>query len=102
MQEVFVEIIAKKKGCMLCDLAIAVLEEAAPEFPDGALRWELVDVGAREGLQRLDQLTHIAGRRPAVPSIVINEGIAFDHIPDYERLHHAVSQALEGSDDSEA
>ncbi|MCF8038685.1 MAG: glutaredoxin family protein [Desulfohalobiaceae bacterium] len=102
MREVFVEIIAKKKGCMLCDLAIAVLEEVAPEFADGALRWEVVDVGVREGLQRLDQLTHIAGRRPAVPSIVINQGIAFDHIPDYDRLHHAVSLALKGSDDHEA
>jgi hypothetical protein len=32
LTEVFVEIVAKKKGCMLCDLAIAILEEIAPEF----------------------------------------------------------------------
>jgi hypothetical protein len=25
--KVFVEIVAKKKGCMLCDLALAILEE---------------------------------------------------------------------------
>jgi hypothetical protein len=25
--QVFVEIVAKKKGCMLCDLALALLEE---------------------------------------------------------------------------
>jgi hypothetical protein len=28
-QKVFVEIIAKKKGCMLCDLALGILEENA-------------------------------------------------------------------------
>ena len=44
-QGVFVEIVAKKKGCMLCDLAIGILEEIAPEFDDGMLRWDVVDVG---------------------------------------------------------
>lgn len=97
-QRIFVEIIAKQKGCILCDLAIAVLEEIAPEFPPGVLRWEVVDVGARQGLLRLDQLTRITGCRLSVPSIIINEGIAFDHIPDYDRLHEAVKQALERSD----
>jgi hypothetical protein len=33
-QEVFVEIVAKKKGCVLCDLAIGILEEISPEFAD--------------------------------------------------------------------
>lgn len=98
MRTVFVEIIAKKKGCMLCDLAIAVLEEIAPGFPAGTLRWEVVDVGTREGLARLDQLTRTAGSKPSVPSIVIDQGIAFDHIPDYDRLHAAVSQALKASE----
>jgi hypothetical protein len=47
---VFVEIVAKKKGCMLCDLALAVLEEIAPEFEEGILAWEVVDMGTKEGL----------------------------------------------------
>jgi hypothetical protein len=89
-QGVFVEIVAKKKGCMLCDLAIGILEEIAPEFDEGLLRWDVVDVGDREGLRRLDELTNICGRRPAVPSIVINERIAFDHIPDFEALTESV------------
>ena len=59
---VFVEIVAKKKGCMLCDLAIGILEEISPEFEQDVLRWEVVDMGAREGLQRFDQLTKICGR----------------------------------------
>jgi hypothetical protein len=93
-QGVFVEIVAKKKGCMLCDLAIGILEEISPEFNDGILRWDVVDVGDRDGLARFDELTNICGRRPAVPSIVINERIAFDHIPDFEALSEAVRQAM--------
>ena len=31
-QKVMVKIVAKQKGCMLCDHAIAILEEIAPEF----------------------------------------------------------------------
>jgi glutaredoxin len=91
---VIVEIVAKKKGCMLCDLAIGILEEISPEFSEGLLRWEVVDVSAREGLYRFDDLTKICGRRPAVPSIVINEKIAFDNIPDMESLAEAVKKAL--------
>jgi len=91
---VFVEIVAKKKGCMLCDLAIGILEEISPEFEESILRWDVVDVGDREGLRRFDELTDICGRRPAVPSIVINERIAFDNIPDMELLTEAVRQAI--------
>jgi hypothetical protein len=93
-RNVFIEIVAKKKGCMLCDLAIGILEEISPEFGDGMLKWEVVDLGTREGLYRFDDLTNICGRRPAVPSIVINEKIAFDNIPDMEALAEAVRNAL--------
>jgi hypothetical protein len=92
--EAFVEIVAKKKGCMLCDLAIGILEEISPEFGEDVLRWEVVDIGTHEGLRRFDELTKICGRRPAVPSIVINEAIAFDNIPDLEALAASVRNAL--------
>lgn len=88
------EIVAKKKGCMLCDLAIDILEEISPEFGEGILRWEVVDVGDRSGLQRFDDLIKLCGRRPSVPSIVINEKIAFDNIPDFESLSEAVRLAM--------
>ena len=93
-QKVYVEIVAKKKGCMLCDLAIGILEEIVPEFEEGALKWDIVDMGDREGLTRYDQLIKICGRRPSVPSIVINEEIAFDNIPDFDALSGAVHEAL--------
>ena len=91
-QKVFVEIVAKKKGCMMCDLATAILEEIAPEFDPGILQWEVVDVGSREGVARHAELGSMNGRMPAVPSIVINETIAFDNIPDMESLTVAVKK----------
>ena len=93
MTKVFVEIVAKKKGCMLCDLALAILEEIAPEFEAGVLSWEVVDMGSREGLLRHEDLTRMCGRKPAVPSIVINEQIAFDYIPEMGDLTQAVQEA---------
>ena len=92
-RQVFVEIIAKKKGCVLCDLAIGILEEISSELHGLSLKWEVVDVGDREGLRRHGELIKICGSKPVVPSIVINEKIAFDHIPDYESLYLAVMDA---------
>jgi len=92
-QRVFVEIVAKKKGCVLCDLAIGILGEISPEFAEDVLKWDVVDMGHRDGIKRFDELTRLCGRRPAVPSIVINEKIAFDNIPDFEALSEAVREA---------
>lgn len=94
-QGVMVEIVAKKKGCILCDLAIAILEEIAPEFEEGVLTWEVVDMGEHRGLARHEELARICGRKPAVPSIVINKKIAFDHIPEMGDLTEAVQRAWE-------
>ena len=93
-QNVVVEIVAKKKGCMLCDLALAILEEIAPEFEKGVLQWTVVDVGFKEGVMRHAELGVICKRMPAVPSIVINEQIAFDNIPDMETLSEAIRKTI--------
>ena len=83
--------ICKKKGCMLCDLALAILEEIAPEFEKGVLQWEVVDVSSIDGVMRHAELGAVCNRMPAVPSIIINERIAFDNIPDMEALSAAIS-----------
>ncbi|MCF8128697.1 MAG: hypothetical protein K9N10_09295 [Deltaproteobacteria bacterium] len=93
-QKVMIEIVAKEKGCMLCDLALAILEEIAPEFERGLLQWKVVDVGSREGIERQAELKGICGRMPSVPSIVINDRIAFGNIPEMEALSNAVRQAI--------
>ena len=92
---VLVEIVAKKKGCLLCDLALAILEEIAPEFEKGVLQWEVVDVSSRDGVIRHAELGAICKRMPAVPSILINERIAFDNIPDMEALSAAVRATID-------
>jgi hypothetical protein len=79
---------------MLCDLAIAILEEIAPEFENEALQWKVVDVSSRDGVIRHAELGTICKRMPAVPSIVINERIAFDNIPDMEALSEAVRKTI--------
>ena len=94
-RQVRVEIVAKKKGCMLCDLAVAILEEIQPEFEAGAMTWNVVDVGSREGVTRHAELGRNCGRLPAVPSLVINERIAFDNIPDMESLTTAVRRSID-------
>lgn len=93
-----VEIVAKKKGCMLCDLAVAMLEEIQPDFDDDALAWDVVDIGSRAGVARHAELGGICGRLPAVPSIVINEQVAFDHIPDMASLTAAVRRSLDAAE----
>jgi hypothetical protein len=97
-RQIRVEIVAKKKGCILCDLAVAILEEIQPEFEAGALTWEVVDVGSREGVLRHAELGKICGRLPAVPSLVINEQIAFDNIPDMESLTTAVRDSIDATE----
>lgn len=93
-QNVMVEIVAKKKGCLLCDLAIAILEEIVPEFEKEVLQWKVVDVSSREGVTRHAELGEICKRMPAVPSIIINERIAFDNIPDMEALTEEVRKTI--------
>jgi len=51
-QGVVVEIVTKEKGCLLCDLAIGILEEIAPEFEKGVLQWTVVDVGSKKGITK--------------------------------------------------
>jgi hypothetical protein len=41
------------------------------------------------------ELGKICGRLPAVPSLVINEQIAFDNIPDMESLTTAVRRSID-------
>jgi hypothetical protein len=94
MSDVHVEIVAKEKGCVLCDLAVGILEEIATEFPPGNLHWSVVDVGSKPGLARLEAISRCCGKKPVIPSIVINNTIAFDHIPDMETLSRTIREII--------
>jgi hypothetical protein len=68
-QAVFVEIVAKKKGCMLCDLAITVLEEISPEFDKGILKWDVVDVVTGMDCEDLTSWLKYAAGSPRFPPL---------------------------------
>lgn len=94
MPKAMVEIVAKARSCMLCDLALAILEEIDGDMEEGTLAWEVVDVSTRPGLERLEEMARSCGQRPAVPSMFINQQYAFDHIPEMGLLQQAVVQAI--------
>jgi hypothetical protein len=79
---------------MLCDLALAILGEIAPEFERGSFNGKLSMWGSKEGIERQAELKRICGRMPSVPSIVMNERIVFDNIPEMEALSSAARQAI--------
>ena len=84
-----------RKGASFAIWPSAILEEIAPEFAPGMLRWSVVDVGSRSGLGRMEELSRCCGNKPAIPSIVINEKIAFDHIPDMDALSRAIREVID-------
>ena len=97
---VFVEIVAQGPACVLCQLAIASLEAVSLRFLDldkgnERLTWAMVDSSTREGIERLRELYTRLDTRIAVPSILINEQVAFDHIPDEDSLIAAIRRALD-------
>jgi hypothetical protein len=69
------------------------LEEVSPIFKDQMI-YSLMDISRPEGLERLKQVRKKLDRKPNVPSILINEEIVFDSIPDSDALIEAIRQRL--------
>jgi len=69
------------------------LDEVSPIFKD-QLAYSLMDVSRPEGLERLKQVRKKLDRKPNVPSILMNEEIVFDAIPDSDTLIEAIRQRL--------
>jgi len=53
-----------------------------------------MDISRPEGLERLKQVRRKLDRKPNVPSILMNEEIVFDSIPDSDSLIEAIRQRL--------
>ncbi len=70
------------------------LDEVSPIFKD-QLIYSMMDISKPEGLERLKQVRKKLDRKPNIPSILINEAIAFDAIPDSDSLIEAIRQRLE-------
>lgn len=70
------------------------LDEVSPIFKD-QLVYSMMDISKPEGLERLKEVRKKLDRKPNIPSILINEAIVFDSIPDSDSLIEAIRQRLE-------
>ncbi len=69
------------------------LDEVSPIFKD-QLTYSMMDISRPEGLERLKEVRKKLDRKPNVPSILMNEEIVFDSIPDSDTLIEAIRQRL--------
>lgn len=70
------------------------LDEVSPIFKD-QLTYSMMDISSPEGLERLKEVRKRLDRKPNVPSILMNEEIVFDSIPDSDTLVEAIRQRLQ-------
>ncbi len=70
------------------------LDEVSPIFTN-RLVYSMIDISKPEGLERLKAVRKKLDRKPNVPSILMNEEIVFDSIPDSDTLIEAIRQRLE-------
>lgn len=69
------------------------MDEVSLIFKD-QLAYSLMDISRPEGLERLKQVRKRLDRKPNVPSILMNEEIVFDSIPDSDTLIEAIQERL--------
>lgn len=96
-EKILIEVISEGPHCVPCEYAIKSVREVAPSFMD-RIEWRIVLLKEREGAERYLDLTRKFGRNPPIPSIVINEKIAFVRIPGPHLLKTAIERVLEGKE----
>jgi len=89
----FIEVIYEGDHCVPCVYMAEVVEEAAKKFAD-RVRWEKVLLKRRQGVRRYAALSVKAGTVAPIPSIFINEELAFDIIPPVEELQEYLEEVL--------
>jgi hypothetical protein len=90
----FVEVIYEGDHCIPCVYMAEVVEEAVVKFGD-RVRWEKVVLKRRPGAQRYAALSVRTGKVAPIPSIFVNEELAFDAIPPVEKLQEYLEKVLE-------
>jgi thiol-disulfide isomerase/thioredoxin len=88
-----VEVIYEGDHCIPCVYMAEVVEEAVKKFAD-RVRWEKVVLKRRQGAQRYAALSVKEGKVAPIPSIFVNEKLAFDMIPPVEELEEYLEEAL--------
>jgi hypothetical protein len=73
------------------------VREIAPTFA-GLIEWRVVLLKEREGTGRYLELAQKLGKNPPIPSILINERVAFERIPGPQLLKTTIERVLGGEE----
>lgn len=96
-EKILIEVISEGPHCIPCEYAIKSVREIAPEF-EGVIEWRVVLLKEREGANRYLELVQKLGKNPPIPSILINEQVAFERIPGPQLLRTTIERVLEGKE----
>ena len=96
-EKILIEVISEGPHCIPCEYAIKSVQEVAPAFA-GLIEWRVVLLKEREGAERYLELARKFGKNPPIPSILINEQIAFVRIPGPHLLRTTIERVLEGKE----
>lgn len=96
-EKILIEVISEGPHCIPCEYAIKSVQEIAPTFAE-VMEWRVVLLKEREGAERYLALTRKFGKNPPIPSILINEQIAFVRIPGPHLLKTTIERVLEGKE----
>ena len=89
----FIEIPYPGDHCPLCVYMVEVVEEAVKKFSE-RVRWEKVVLKRRNGAMRFAELSVKNKGVAPMPSLFINEKLAFDMIPPVEELEEYLEEIL--------
>jgi hypothetical protein len=96
-EKILIEVISEGPHCIPCEYAIKSVREIAPIFA-GCMEWRVVLLKEREGAERYLELARKLGKNPPIPSILINEQLAFERIPGPQLLKTTIERILEGGE----
>jgi hypothetical protein len=89
----FVEVIYEGDHCLPCVYMAEVVEEAVKRFGD-RVKWTKVILKRRPGAQRFAELSVKNQGVAPIPSLFVNEKLAFDMIPPVEELEDYLEEVL--------
>lgn len=88
-----VEVIYEGDHCIPCVYMAEVVEEAVKKFGD-RVRWTKVVLKRKPGAQRFAELAVKNKGVPPIPSLFVNEKLAFEMIPPVEDLEDYLENLL--------
>jgi hypothetical protein len=89
----FVEVIYEGDHCLPCVYMAEVVEEAVKKFGQ-RVRWGKVVLKRKQGAQRFAELSVLNKGVAPIPSLFVNEKLAFEMIPPVEELEDYLEEVL--------